>query len=222
MCAHLWRADACAQGEPVARTAGGPYANGDSQEYVKARNTPVKCEAAAAILRQKARLRSRSADSTLVARPLSVNVMNGPSCGRPGSVLGYAICVLARSFTYALLFRSGRHCGALTRVRCGALTRVRRACLWRAHTRQVPTSTEQMGSSRVREISRHQPQAKNTPVKSEAAAAILASEVPAPVSVGRQHAPCPSSVDLMKVRVREFSDQLVDDLVQFSAILIYV
>ena len=41
-------------------------------------------------------------------RPLSVNVMNGPSCGRPGSVLGYAICVLARGFTYAL-FRSGRH-----------------------------------------------------------------------------------------------------------------
>ena len=35
VCAHLWRADACAQGVPVARTAGGPYgygSNGDSQE----------------------------------------------------------------------------------------------------------------------------------------------------------------------------------------------
>ena len=35
MCARLWRADACAQGVPVARTAGSPYvygSNGDSQE----------------------------------------------------------------------------------------------------------------------------------------------------------------------------------------------
>ena len=44
------------------------------------------------------------------------------------------------------------------------------------------------GFSRIREISRHQAQARNTPVKCEAAAAILASEGPAPVSVGRQHA----------------------------------
>ena len=38
MCAHLWRADACAQGVPVARTAGSPYvygSNGDSQEYAR-------------------------------------------------------------------------------------------------------------------------------------------------------------------------------------------
>ena len=38
VCAHLWRADACAQGVPVARTAGGPYvyeSNGDSQEYAR-------------------------------------------------------------------------------------------------------------------------------------------------------------------------------------------
>ena len=38
---------------------------------------------------------------------------------------------------------------------------------------------------RVRESSRHQAQARNTPVQCEAAAAILASESPAPVSVGR-------------------------------------
>ena len=59
---RLWRADACAQGVPVARTVGGPYvygSNGDSQEYARVqgpwhqaqvRNTPVKDEAAAAIL----------------------------------------------------------------------------------------------------------------------------------------------------------------------------
>jgi len=38
VCAHLWRADACAQGVPVARTAGGPYdygSNGDSEEYAR-------------------------------------------------------------------------------------------------------------------------------------------------------------------------------------------
>ena len=113
---------------------------------------------------------------------------------------------------------------------CGALTRVRRACLWRAHTRQVPTFTEPMGSSRVREISRHQAQAKNTPVKSEAAAAILASEVPAPVSVGRQHAHCPSSVNLMNGSVKRERErererdsvQVVVNLVQFSVIYIYV
>ena len=28
VCARLWRADACAQGVPVARTAGGPYVYG--------------------------------------------------------------------------------------------------------------------------------------------------------------------------------------------------
>ena len=28
VCAHLWRADACAQGVPGARTAGGPYVYG--------------------------------------------------------------------------------------------------------------------------------------------------------------------------------------------------
>ena len=44
------------------------------------------------------------------------------------------------------------------------------------------------GFSRIREISRHQAQARNTPEKCEAAAAILGSEDPAPVSVGRQHA----------------------------------
>ena len=35
VCAHLWRADAFAQGVPVARTAGGPYvygSNGDPQD----------------------------------------------------------------------------------------------------------------------------------------------------------------------------------------------
>ena len=54
MCAHLWRADACAQGVPVARTAGGPYvygSNGDSQEYARVQGIRhMKCEAAAAIL----------------------------------------------------------------------------------------------------------------------------------------------------------------------------
>jgi len=38
VCAPLWRADACAQGVPVARTAGGPYvygSNGDSEEYAR-------------------------------------------------------------------------------------------------------------------------------------------------------------------------------------------
>jgi len=70
---------------------------------------------------------------------------------------------------------------------CGALTRVRRACLWRAQ-QAVPTSTDPMGILKNRESSRHQAQARNTPVKCEAAAAILASGGPAPVSVGRQHA----------------------------------
>jgi len=46
----------------------------------------------------------------------------------------------------------------------------------------------QWGSSRVRQSSRHQAQERNTPVQCEAAATILASEGPAPVSVSRQYA----------------------------------
>ena len=70
---------------------------------------------------------------------------------------------------------------------CGALARVRRACWWRDSRRSLRLRV-QWGFSRIREISRHQAQARNTPVKCEAAAAILASEGPAPVSVGRHHA----------------------------------
>jgi len=70
---------------------------------------------------------------------------------------------------------------------CGALARVRRACWWRDSRRSLRLRV-QWGFSRIREISRHQAQARNTPVMCEAAAAILASEGPAPVSVGRQHA----------------------------------
>ena len=73
---------------------------------------------------------------------------------------------------------------------CGALTPVRKACLWRAQ-QAVPTSTDPMGFSRIRESSRYQAQTRNTPVKCEAASAILASEGPAPVSVGRQNALVP-------------------------------
>ena len=46
----------------------------------------------------------------------------------------------------------------------------------------------QWGSSRVHEISRHQAQSKNTPMKCKAAVAILASESLALGSVSRQHA----------------------------------
>ena len=52
----------------------------------------------------------------------------------------------------------------------------------------VPTPRTQWGSSRVREISGHQAQPKNTPMKREAAVTILASEGLALVSVSRQHA----------------------------------
>ena len=61
-----------------------------------------------------------------------------------------------------------------------------RAC--GAHSGRSLRLRIQWGSSRVRENSRQQAQARNTPVQCEAAAAILASEGPAPVSVGRQHA----------------------------------
>ena len=71
--ACLWRADACAQGVPVA--AGGPYvygSNGDPQEYARIqdnrrREGTHQCSARRRprSWRQKARLRSRSADSTL-------------------------------------------------------------------------------------------------------------------------------------------------------------
>ena len=52
VCAHLWRANACAQGVPVARTAGGPYVYGwgfsrlreSSRHQAQARNTPVTAE----------------------------------------------------------------------------------------------------------------------------------------------------------------------------------
>jgi len=74
VCAHLWRADACAQGVPVARTAGGPYvygSNGDSQDYARVQGTKRRqgthqwsAGRRPRSWRQKARLRSRSADST--------------------------------------------------------------------------------------------------------------------------------------------------------------
>jgi len=69
---------------------------------------------------------------------------------------------------------------------CGTLTRVRRACLWRAQ-QAVPTSTDPMGKlSRTREFK--VPGAGKEDTVECGAAAILESEGPAPVSVGRQHA----------------------------------
>ena len=66
------------------------------------------------------------------------------------------------------------------RANSGQRGRFRRRCRWRAE--------QTWEFSRIREISRHQAQARNTPVQCGVAAAILASEGPAPVSVGRQHA----------------------------------
>ena len=54
-----------------------------------------------------------------------------------------------------------------------------------AHSRRSLRLRIQWGFSRIRKSSRHQAQARNTLVKCEVAAAILASEGPAPVSVGR-------------------------------------
>ena len=100
---------------------------------------------------------------------------------------------------------SAVRCNPMTTIEQAVCTGVRNLRACRISLRPIPqwaalegctavTLTSEHDDARqarrhcAREKSRQQAQARNTPMQCEAAAAILASDGPAPVSVGQQHA----------------------------------
>jgi len=98
VCARLWRADACAQGVPVARTAGSPYvcgSSGDSQECAGVQGTgrgqgtrQWGAGRRPRSWRRGARLRSRSAGSALGVPVTLPNMLEVLSRNMLGKVTG--------------------------------------------------------------------------------------------------------------------------------------